>query len=407
MVRREGKDAAALSNLLVESEVSRERLELSLAAQRAVARAAMRPSGLSAVLRFLAKHLGCWTALFDVAGTLVDLPLKRTVPPSHVPEVSAAVRKALAHGRPAGIRICFADQTGSTLQTIGQQGQLRGVLAIGTGTALDRAATDLIESVIAFASVALEQSSTLDVARRRLRSGILELLTSGAVDIAERTVEPLWGQLPKDPLRVLNITLHGTATRGKDALLAGLELLAADKRSQLFFAELREQLFAVCSESDVRAVRELLGMYGARAGLSGPVRWLELDRGMREARRAVRHATSDRPFLSFDQLSAIGLLGYLEQAGARDVALRLLEPLAGTKAGDELYTSLRVWLGHNGTWEPSAKELGIHRHTLRSRIDTAGRLLGLDLESFGARAEVWQALMLVEDTKNVRTPPQA
>ncbi|WP_143187213.1 helix-turn-helix domain-containing protein, partial [Microbacterium sp. AR7-10] len=42
--------------------------------------------------------------------------------------------------------------------------------------------------------------------------------------------------------------------------------------------------------------------------------------------------------------------------------------------------------------EQTAASLGIHRHTLRSRIAQAAVLLGTDLTSFPARAELWATL---------------
>ncbi|MGO4276372.1 helix-turn-helix domain-containing protein, partial [Paenibacillus sp. TAF58] len=48
---------------------------------------------------------------------------------------------------------------------------------------------------------------------------------------------------------------------------------------------------------------------------------------------------------------------------------------------------------HNGTFDSAARELGIHRHTLRARVAEAERLLGRDLSSFHARADLWAALL--------------
>ena len=39
----------------------------------------------------------------------------------------------------------------------------------------------------------------------------------------------------------------------------------------------------------------------------------------------------------------------------------------------------------------------MHRHTLRARIAQSERLLGRDLGSFQARAEVWAALLATGD----------
>jgi purine catabolism regulator len=38
--------------------------------------------------------------------------------------------------------------------------------------------------------------------------------------------------------------------------------------------------------------------------------------------------------------------------------------------------------------------LGVHRHTVRARVALAQRLLGVDLGSFPARAELWAALQV-------------
>jgi PucR family transcriptional regulator, purine catabolism regulatory protein len=67
--------------------------------------------------------------------------------------------------------------------------------------------------------------------------------------------------------------------------------------------------------------------------------------------------------------------------------------VAADRAGaGELVHSVRVWLTHHGQWEPAAAQLGVHRHTLRRRVQRAAALLGRDLDEAGARAEVWVAL---------------
>ena len=65
-------------------------------------------------------------------------------------------------------------------------------------------------------------------------------------------------------------------------------------------------------------------------------------------------------------------------------------------SGAELERTLTVWLEHDAGIESAAAALGIHRHTLRSRIAQAGTLLDADLSSFPARAELWAALRTAE-----------
>jgi sugar diacid utilization regulator len=59
-----------------------------------------------------------------------------------------------------------------------------------------------------------------------------------------------------------------------------------------------------------------------------------------------------------------------------------------------LTNAVAVWLSHNGAGDPSARELDVHRHTLRHRIAAVERLLGLDLSQFADRAELWAPLQL-------------
>ncbi|WP_353987805.1 PucR family transcriptional regulator [Ruicaihuangia caeni] len=375
----------------------REQLERSLRAQRSVARAALRPDGLAAILRELERNLGCWVALFDAAGDRLAFPAQLQVPATIDERVSAAVRRTLSKGRAAAARITIED-TEITIQTVGHHGSVRGALVVGTGTELDRAGVDLVESVIALASIALEQSRALDTARRTLRSGILELLLAGAIDVARSSVRPLWGELPAEPIRVARVSMGGQDAVGDpsgDALLATLELAAERNPGRLFFGERDGRTLVVCHADDTRWIEQLLSGHQAHSGFSAPAEWSRFSDALGEALLALRRSSAFHPAVRFDQLVDEGLLGMLEQSGARAVANRLLEPLDRHPDGAEsIRESLVVWLSHNGAWDPSARALGVHRHTLRNRVDLASALLGLDLDAFAARAEVWNALQL-------------
>lgn len=364
-----------------------ERLERSLAAQRAVARAALRPDGLAAVLRELERNLGTWVALFDAGGSRVRVPTHRSVPIELEQVVIRAARDLLAGGRPAGARLSDEGSGSVTMQTLGQRGRPLGVLAVGVGAGLDRAGTDLITSVIALASIAVEQSRALDRARRQLRSGAMELLRSGSMDAAGRTVAQVWGDLPGEPIRVATVTPADGST---DSLLAALELLADEQEGQVFFAEADAGIIVIIGPSGQRDLRTALRTYGARAGFSSPARWADFEEATAQARSALRRSSPDQPFVDFESVAATGILGHLEATGADQIARKLLAPL-----DEESLTTLRIWLQHNGAWDPTAKALGVHRHTVRSRVDAAGVLLGLDLNEFAARAEIWNALQLV------------
>ena len=376
----------------------RQMLERSLRAQRSVARAALRPDGLAEILRELERDLGCWVALFDAAGSRVKVPTRHEIPSSLAAEIDEAVASTLSRGGTAAVRLSIAGAGEVTLQTLGQRGDLRGILAVGTGTgALDRARADLVDAVIALASIALEQSRTLDEARRRLRSGVLELLTAGITGVAQRTVSHLWGPLPEGPLRVGCIALPSGADGedgGAQALRSGLELLAVESGGALFFAERDDRIVTITADDGRADLLELLGRHGVVAGFSAPTAWDRFTDAMTESERARARATPAQPLSDFDDIARVGLLGHLERTQAHDIARRMLLPLQSSNAPADLHRTLEVWLEHNGAWDPAAKALGIHRHTLRARVDAAAVLLESDLDTFPARAELWNALQL-------------
>lgn len=370
----------------------RERLEWTLDAQRSIALAALRPDGLEAILAELERRLGCWIVLFDSLGDEVRSSPERSMPASLHDAVRDAVGQVLAKGSRAGARLSAADGS-VVLQTLGSGGSLRGVLALGTLAPLDGAGADLVTSVIALASIALEQSRALEGARRDLRSGLFELLLEGNVEGAQRTARRLWGDLPAEPLTVT----VAAAADVPESLLTELELVAERRRGTVFFAERDDELVLVASAA-TGALPPQFDRHAIRSGTSLPVAWTELARGLVEARRAFSVTTPERPTAAFGELAGSGVLGVLARAGAPDVAARVLEPLTASGRGDVdvLLASAAAWLDANGAWDPAAKALGVHRHTLRARLAVVQQLLGLDLDRFADRAELWAALTFAE-----------
>ena len=59
--------------------------------------------------------------------------------------------------------------------------------------------------------------------------------------------------------------------------------------------------------------------------------------------------------------------------------------------GSELLPSVRAFVEAGGRWEEAAQSLGVHRHTLRYRLNQAQELLDRDLFSAEDRMEIWLA----------------
>ncbi|MFP3463374.1 PucR family transcriptional regulator [Arthrobacter globiformis] len=379
------------------------RAEWSLQAQRAISRAALRPDGLTSILGELERQLHSWVALYDAAGNYVRMPRNRPVPSDIAAEVTAKVRKALDLGTRSASHLDIGGQS-VTLQTLGRKGSLRGALALGAIEPLDPARTDIVNSVIGLASLALEQARTLDTARRHLRAGVFEQLLAGSTDVAVRTARQVWGQLPREPLLV-------TASRQENPapnLLEALELLADDYRGAVFYALRGDLLVVLAGRQHQDKVLELLQRHGA-CGVSSETSMERLSGALEEASRALgRAAELGRTAVEFSELSDGGMLGLLREEKAGPVARGLLQPLIAHDAAEqtELLATVREWFANDCVWDKTARRLGVHRHTLRNRVDAAGRILGLNLDGMRDRLELFAAVQFLEEAQVRERPPE-
>ena len=373
------------------------RSEWSLQAQRSIARAALRPDGLRSILAELERQLQCWVALFDAAGNHILMPNNRPVPSDLLPAVEGAVRRALDQGSRSVAQLTVEGQQ-ITLQTLGRRHSLRGVLVLGAIEPLDPARTDIINSVIALASLALEQARTLDTARRHLRSGVFEQLLSGNTDVAARTARQVWGRLPAEPVIV---TMAQPPRQGQN-LLEALELLSDDHRGAVFYAQRSENVVILANPAHQQKVEALLGRYGVTAGTSARTEFPGLTQGLKEAERSLQRAGElSRQLVDFSEVAGGGMLGLIDRQDAESVARRLIEPLGRHDDAEQsqLLPTVTAWLANNCVWDRTARELGVHRHTLRNRIDAAGSILGLNLDGLRDRLELFAALQFLEMTE--------
>ncbi|MCI2266861.1 PucR family transcriptional regulator [Sediminivirga luteola] len=380
------------------------RMSWLLTAQRAIARAARRPDSLPAILGELERQLDSWVALFDAAGEPVHLPNLRSAPARSLPALRREVQASLARDVQGLWRI-ENEELAVTFQTIGRRGSMRGVLAIGRGDPLDIASNELVGSVIGFASVALDHHRSLDAARGSLRSAVLELLLQGSPEAAARVARPVWGSLPGDTVHLVSalsaVPPEGESHRPRHPVrgLEGLVMPGASARRR-FHAVLDGEVVVVCVPDELPQVLDLLRRHEVVAGISGPVPAQHCAQALREARRAREWAAQHgRESAFIDEFARAGVLGMIPDADARLFAGRLLSPLreTGRKDGAELLETARVWLKHECAWNAAAAELGLHRHSLRNRIDALGRLLELDLGTIAGRFQLWAALQAADE----------
>ncbi|MBH0110396.1 PucR family transcriptional regulator ligand-binding domain-containing protein [Salinibacterium sp. NG22] len=382
------------------------RMAWSIAAHKAISYAALKPTGLRSTLIELERQLSCWVGLFDATGHPVPVPGQQRSGDRFAQPVRDEVARALRKGSRSSTALTL-DSGQVTIQTLGQNGELRGALALGRGVPLDRAENELVTSVIAMATLALEQNRTLDATRGQLRSSLLELVLAGNLGAARAIAGEVWGAFPLEPLSVVVIARQTQSHFVLDAL----DVLALDADGRAFFA-VRGDVIVVLVEAaaqrtagrpaeqtDVqREVEQLITDHDLAAGSAAATDYAALTVALGQASSALHSRGGRAGLTDFAEIADTGMLGVLQSAGAERVAHRVLTPLTNFDAeqGAALVETLLSWFANDCSWGATAAKLGVHRHTVRSRIDQAASILNLDLESFEGRLEVWAALRLRE-----------
>ncbi|GGF04255.1 PucR family transcriptional regulator [Mycetocola zhadangensis] len=380
----------SVADLIAEAAHARDAWALN--AQRAISFAALRPDAIGSVLQELSRQLGRWVRLYDSRGhQSATFDEASALGRSELLErVDAEAQRLIARGQRSSSTI--SDPAGQvSLQTLGRRGALRGVLATAGAGPLDAADQTVVTSVVALAGLALEQNRELGRARGRLRSGLFQSLLEGNVAPVRRIVEQMGGALPVEPVRFVVLR---PSSGSRDALFTDLEARDAEFTGELFFAASDGRVVISASSDAAPALAaQLSRLHGLAAGLSEPMPWVETATGVSQAVRALEKA-GEASVLGFSDIVDGSLSGLLRETAASEVARALLRPVREHDAGTTLIESARVWLEHNGAWDPAAKQLGIHRHTLKSRVALVEKLTGRPLAGFDARTNLWLALEL-------------
>lgn len=226
-----------------------------------------------------------------------------------------------------------------------------------------------------------------------LRVAVLQLLLGGRRELAEQVAQALLSPLPRGTIAVLSFADPPPAP------LAGELAPLIAEQAGVLSASTAGTTTVLAEAGLVTALRRVLARHRMPAGVSERGTMDELPELVEQAARAAELARRQDPPAPLDYRPAMhaGVLQLLQ--GSPEAARRaqgLLAPLRrhDERHGDRLEASLTAWLRHNGQISPTAAELGVHRHTLRGRVQTAAELLQRDLDDPDARAELWAALRL-------------
>ncbi|WP_024820039.1 PucR family transcriptional regulator [Arthrobacter sp. 31Y] len=276
-----------------------------------------------------------------------------------------------------------------------------GALILGSDTPLTPAQNNVVQSAVGLLELLVRQRTSGSLAPSQLATAVLlhpDSITSGGTKhvngLKDLVAQSLSSTRSAQMRVVQGVRVDGAADDGPVR-----ELLQWRRLFDTKLVEVTEYGFAAITrlkvDDSLLADVEKLGwrlVIGEPAELTGLTAAYQRASSLRS--RVVTTGKSAR----VDEVtwSVAGLLG--REAGTL-LAERLLAPVLALEADrrDPLLSVLRGWLSENGSWDGSAKLLGLHRNSVRRQIGVLGELLDMDLNQAQVRAELWFALQYVDE----------
>lgn len=247
----------------------------------------------------------------------------------------------------------------------------------------------------------LSRRRAVSAAELRLAGDLLEDLEHDRLD--ERDVARRIAAFGLDPSRPYAALLLVPGSSGAADQLRTAVARELDGRGVRFVSTARPDRAAFLLEVDdegealdlARAV--LAHEPEARAGVGRPARGRGLGRSLLEARAALDAAAG--AIASYRDLGSLELLLGLPTAALEAYVDRVLGPVS--RSGP-LVDSLRALLDTGCRWSEAANELGVHRHTLRYRMERLAERTGRHPDRPHDRMELWLAVKAAQalDARN-------
>lgn len=378
----------AAIQLLEESEraATRDALEM----QRVLTQAALREDDVSALLDRLARNLDGAACLFTGEGTVLEGPLG----PAGDRLDRDGIAREIATIRPQGLRASSSTTEGgltTVLHPVGVRGRPTSYLAALTRGRLTPSQRISVTTAVALLSLAIQRRTERRDTARSIRSRAAELLTDGDVRTAQ-LVLALGADLPPDrvslPSRVQVVRVAGETEALDDAL-------AVVEGDAPLAARIGQELWILTGPGQISGTAATVASHGLRAGVGTPVPLRQVNRSHTTAGHALAQASATTPVVRWDRLVDEGPLALVDQEQAELFAESFLAPLRGD-VEEELTETLRSFLRHHGSRAKVAEELGVHRNTVRNRLQSIEAGLGESLDDPRVRVNAWLALQVRE-----------
>lgn len=327
--------------------------------------------GRHAVIERLGSELGAHAALVDRAGVVVAASsaadgawLRWAVATAR--DVLAASHSSASMPSPRGE---------SAAVTVGDLHRPSGVVLVA-GEALPGTASWRAGIV----GTAAALCASLDPAAHPVATTVATLLVRGDVPAAQLLADSLDAPLAEELCVAALRGSRRAEVAGQLVHINGWRLPEAEATAVASDTE-----FVCFSPAvDTAPIRAVVADASCTAGLSAALPLAAAAEALRQAHTAAG-VGGPGGLVSYPETTGPLVRRLLATAEADDVAHQVAASLAAARDGQALLADAAAWLRQHGRWDPAAAELGVHRETLRRRMDRLAQLTGLDLDSAEGR----------------------
>jgi purine catabolism regulator len=369
----------ACVQLLEGAEQSRARRVV--AAQRELTSAALAPDPQAAILRSVAGLVGGAAAIFDADGECIAGPMPATPDDWD----AARIREEIARMRPQGVRAASAlsnPVTSTSVQPIGIEGRPKAYLVVAISGRIDEASRAVTTNALSLLSLAAEKQAHDRARSRVLQQEAWSLALHGQLEAASAVLRAA-GNAPLSP------KTHVVAVSGEADELAEHRTSIEGRKGFCLSAQSGDSLLSAWSNAVPSSVIADAERRGLRAGTGEVCNVEDFARAVNSATQALAASTASRRIVAWDDLAAEGVMGLIDANAADAFSAWLLDPLDA-----ELVETLTAFLDHHGSRAGTAEALGVHRNTVRNRIEAIEQAWGRSLDDPQTRVDAWVALRL-------------
>ncbi|MBO9523446.1 MAG: PucR family transcriptional regulator [Nocardioidaceae bacterium] len=353
------------------SRSAEQQLKDVLVAQRSLVEAASSADPVPAVLRTLSRSLDAWAARLGPRGEV------EVVVPAGARDRAEQVRADVARLQGAGVHSSASFATGTdavVVYPLAVEENVAGFLAVGTATALDGDRRRAVLTASALLSLDAMRATESAASALELQRCVGLLATTGYVDAARSLAASVGTPLPPARVRVLALTGReiGPLVAAAQRWCGEAVAVRTDRRSGWLLVPAEHPPTATLA----RALRRQDDQATAVLSETVPVERADAVRGL-----AVAAAAGAAP--GHLDLTGPAAPGDDAFAGLGDALDDLDADLTATLAG---------YLRRHGHVEAAARDLDLHRNTVRQRVARIAAALDADLDDPDVTARLWLLL---------------